>query len=420
MGNYVCDMSFYDEWSLVPATTGTAALMSMNGVAKNNDFEALNTTYGMDTISTQLLSRGYSQVNNLVNQPASRGFSELTSSDFFYFSQHGLPGKLLFYEGDTPSGGVGNTSEIVSSGAGDYSLSNLSPNALNRLRLALLSSCDTGANVNLDGASNGRANDNMAGRMYWLGAHNVVSFFHPVGANSVWLGTGTIWNNVFITNSLLGRSLNNAKGRADRYIFHDIFPENNLIIGANERHDLGDDSFSLCSNMALQSQTMQYRYSAMPYLSFSPTNSSSTSLILNLTTGIPASKKFTLPISKINNIDGEPWKAFDVYTDSIGGIYWYYAGTNTLHSYEPYTDNISLGLGESIVDGETALSVANTFLTQNGYDYSGYTLSTSNIYSKNYTVQYIKGNQKLVFHMQADSAGNVYILDFIAHGYSES
>ena len=135
------------------------------------------------------------------------------------------------------------------------------------------------------------------------------------------------------------------------------------------------------------------------------------------------SPKFNLPKDAIT--EGEApcaGNAFDVYIDEYGGIYWYYEGTNVLHSYEPYTENLKIGNG--IVDSVQAIDLANDFLEITGYDQvvNGYEDKISYDHSKDYTIEYSSttNNKKLVFHMQAEEGqssryGRVYITGFSAY-----
>ncbi|MBR3844348.1 MAG: hypothetical protein IKM39_02445, partial [Clostridia bacterium] len=162
-----------------------------------------------------------------------------------------------------------------------------------------------------------------------------------------------------------------------------------------------------------------YVYQDIPFLSL-PINNSDTSNVVYDGYGYPMDKIFSLPIDAVNDIASFGYSSnFDVYMDSYGGVYWFYEGTNILHSYEPFTENIKLG--ETIVNQEDALSLAYDFVDIVGYDVSDYSIRTSNQYSKNYTIQFYledDATEKLVFHMQSDDQGYVYINSFTAYNYN--
>ena len=115
-------------------------------------------------------------------------------------------------------------------------------------------------------------------------------------------------------------------------------------------------------------------------------------------------------------------ETFDVYMDSKGGTYWYYTGTDVLHSYEPYIEN--LDIGDYVVKQDKALLIANQFLSSVGYDITRYAIKSSNEESKNYKIEFYlddnnaNTNEKLVFHMQANESDQVYITYFASFNYN--
>ncbi len=389
---YGCDFNHYDEWTLIPVNKGTASFF---------DFDIdIDTTYGTETMSDMAEDiAGYSSASVSTNGMAIDGFQALQNSGLFYFSGHGQPGKLNFLDYNHNTNKNESLGDIVVSNDIlidylDRSLSSINVNDLAQLQLAFLSSCDTGRDPVTEAAQ--VVEDNMTGRLYQLGVHNIVSHYNNTGPDYA-----TAWDTSFMTELLLGRSLKVAKLRADNYLYDDyymelaetvqIFPYGNT----NERHDLGDESSILgfTANNALAKNN----YSSQVKI---PATTNKNALI---------NKELSLPR------DVFTYNSFEVYMDNFGGIYWYYAGTNVLHSYEPYTEDVKLG--NTVVNGTAAMQLANAFLTATQYDVTGYQIKTSNDCSKNYTIEFYKTNpnKKLVFHMQADESGEVYINNFAAY-----
>ncbi len=128
----------------------------------------------------------------------------------------------------------------------------------------------------------------------------------------------------------------------------------------------------------------------------------------------PVDKLFTLPRDAIEG-NAAPCEenTFDVYTDTSGGIYWYYSGTDVLHSYEPYTEDVKLG--NTVVDTIQAMGLVNNFLETTGYNVSDWRMKISNCYSKDYKIEFQEGRKKLVFHIQATESGSVRLNNFSAY-----
>lgn len=392
---YGCDFNHYDEWTLIPVNKGTASFF---------DFDIdIDTTYGTSVMHEYAQNLGYGvdavNINGTTNLTAAQGFSALQRSGLFYFSGHGLPGKLNFFTGtDVSSGNLVSSDALVETSL-DRSLDDLNNSGLSQLQLAVLSTCLTGRDP-ID-ETNGSIGVNMTGRLYQLGAHNVVSYF-----NETIPGYDLGWNSAFMTNVLLGRSLKTAKFRADNHLYDDYFrevvqgddeyPHGNL----NERHDLGDEN--LVPGFTISNALAKNNYDYMELPSTIDKN-----LLINVS--------LPLPRDAINERGGCVGNEFDVYMDAKGGVYWYYKTTNVLHSYEPYTDNLKLG--NTTVNGAEAIRIARSFLGEIGYSTSAYHIKTSNAYSKNYKVEFEHNEErkKLVFHMQADENGAVFINNFAAY-----
>ena len=417
---YICDFDYFDEWSLIPVTKGKATFFDFN-ITRG---ATLDTTLNSDVMHLQAKElAGYSADSVIrTNYFASTALSALQNSSLFIYEGHGSYSSLDFYDSLGNSTGKLCASEsLVDEEDWDFSLESLSDNSLSKLQLAVLSSCDSGGDaMNLEGEY---FDDNLTGRLYWLGAHNVISHFH-VTQNPY----AESWCSVFMTDLLLGRSLKTAKRRADHYIYDDdeykqeaidrLMP---VLGNVNERHDLGDESFrpgfTVDNTLARQS----YSYEEVPLLTYSvKEGSSATTAIYNSLTSTIEQKKFSLPVevfsTDLENVNGH---IFDVYMDTKGGIYWYYQGTNVLYSYEPYTEDIKSG--DFVVNQQDALELANGFVDVVGYDITDYSIRTSNEFSKDYTIEFYLPNdisEKLVFHMRADDLGNVYIESFTAYNYN--
>lgn len=402
--NYSCDFNYNDEWTLVPADQGTAYFYGFTEAAIN-----LDTTYGLTVIGSHF-NPYMKQIR--INKNAANGFSALQAGDLFYFSGHGYNNQLCFYE---PRTGEEDIISLLSTSGTTNALSLLEPNALARQRLVFLSSCLSG------GTSE---NDNMAGRLYQLGAHNVVSYNRTTtGGTADERGSDSVWNSIFMTTLMNGRTLGEAKERADGYLLWNYEkgtpddaqrPLGNLL----DRHDLGDDSYRTCFDMTTQATTKTYSYRTnFEYTHTTVYGNGNTSVALSGMPSITINKKYTLPIN-------HQQETFDVYVDSMGATYWYYAGTDVLHLFEPYTGNLELG--KTVVNPTTAMSTVTSFLQNSGYDTTGFVCETSNAYSKNFTVHYAyteqgssQPSERLIFHLQSDSQGNAYIKDFTAHHYGE-
>lgn len=394
---YSCDFAHYDEWTLIPTTKGAASFFDFH---ISND---INTTYGTDVMLdyAQELGYGLDLVNaeGTTNLSAREAFLALQRSSLFYFSGHGLPGRLLFFNQSKDSlGSIAVSDDLVASSL-DRSLDDLIVPRLSQLQLAVFSTCYTGKNPFDE--NNESLWLNMTGKVYQLGAHNVVSYFNET-TQPYDLG----WNSAFMTNVLLGRSLKTAKFRADNHIYDDYFMtfssyvQNNPYGNMNERHDLGDENAVLGFTIDNALAKNNYNYQAIP------ATIDKNSLV---------DMAMRLPKDAING-NAAPCESnvFDVYADEYGGVYWYYQGKNLLHSYEPYTENLKLG--NVNVNGAAAMFLAQRFLQEKGYAVANYDVITSNEFSKNYKIEFHSNieRKKLVFHMQADEEGEVHINSFSA------
>lgn len=415
---YLCDFSHEDEWTLIPVNKGTASFF---------DFDVdINTTFGTVTM-TDLASdiAGYSSATVITNGMAIDGFQALQNSGLFYFSGHGEPGLLNYMTKnentgeDESQGNIVVSNDLLEKWPG-YSLDSLNANALAGLQLAIFSSCDTGRDAILNGAY---LDENMTGKTYWLGAHNVISHFH-----FTFQPYDTRWLTPFMTHVLLGRSLKTAKQKADYNVYDTyMFTTNDdpeVYGNMNERHDLGDESYCPGFTPVYELAKRTYSYQDIPQLSYSVNQAASTTnRVYDKYAFGYAEKKFILP-NDLNRYlsNGEEYisKWYDVYMDSFGGVYWYNSGTDVLHSYEPYIDNLELG--EKVVDPDDAMSLAEMFLDVVGYDYTDYVVETSNEFSKEYTIMFYLPTditEKLIFHMQADDNGYAYITSFTAYHYNQ-
>ncbi len=414
---YTCNFSHEDEWTLIPVNKGTASFF---------DFDIdIDTTYGTETMTDVAEDiAGYSSATVSTNGTAIDGFQALQNSGLFYFSGHGEPGVLNFMTKNESNGKNQSQGNIVVSNdlledRPGYSLGSLNANDLAQLQLAVFSSCDTGRDAILDGAY---LDENMTGRTYWLGAHNVISHFHETTSPH-----DVRWLTPFMTHVLLGRSLKTAKQKADynvyddyRYTSDDPKPYGNM----NERHDLGDESYCPGFTHAYEIAKRMYSYQDIPQLSYSVNQASSTTnRVYDKYVFSYAEKKITLPNDLNRYVSGGEIyisKWYDVYVDSFGGVYWYDSGTDVLHSYEPYIENIELG--DEVVDPDEAMFLAESFLDATGYDFTNYAIETSNEFSKEYTIVFYLSTdttEKLIFHMQADDRGYVHITSFTAYNYNQ-
>ncbi len=405
---YTCDLNYDDEWTLIPVQKQRASFFDFN---ISGD---INTTYGTGVMRSQSQAlAGYTTASRYTNSQAARAFEHLKVTNMFYYSGHGSPGELNFYNANKVSqGDLVVANDLVENSDLDVSIETLTHNSLAQLQLAVLASCDTGRDAILNGRY---LDENMTGRLYWLGAHNVISHFHETIQPY-----DTMWLSAFMTDVLLGRTLKNAKQKADYNVYDDFRgdlykPYGNL----NERHDLGDESYRPGFTPAHALAQRTYGYNETPSLSLSlKPSASTTDVVYDNQTGSAMTIKFGLPKDPNQN-DSEESHIYDVYVDSYGGIYWYYTGTDTLHSYEPFTDKVELG--ETVVNPTSAMERAMAFLSAVGYDVSGCSIETSNQFSKNYTIVFDLDNnaaEKLVFHMQSDVSGEVHIISFTAYNYS--
>ena len=410
---YLCDFNFCDEWTLVPVQKQRASFFDFN----INTTDKVNTTYGTGIMRSQSqVLGGYSIASRYTNDIPGRALTCLKNTSLFYYSGHGKPGQLNFYDSNGVSrGNLVVSDALIEDEDLDVSIESLTSNSLAQLQLAVLSSCDTGRDALLNGVY---LDENMTGRLYWLGAHNVISHFHKTTQPY-----DITWTSAFMTSVLLGRTLKSAKQKADYNVYDDFRGDLNIPYGnLNERHDLGDDSYRAGFTPAHALAQRFYGYMDLPSLSFSLKESDSiTDVIYDEETQNTVTMKFALPKDSIQDqFSDEEQHIYDVYLDSYGGIYWYYTGTDTLHSYEPFTEK--LNLGESLVDPDDAMFWAEYFLNFLGYDVTEYAVETSNEYSKEYTILfYLPTNtaEKLVFHMQADEYGSTYITSFTAYDYNQ-
>ena len=400
---YTCDLDHYDEWTLIPVNKGEASFFDF-------DINDIDTTYGTETMTdiAETLG-GFSAANRITNGTADNGYQALQNDALFYYSGHGSPGKLNFMNTDENGQNYSQGDLIVSNDLRkiplDRSIGSLSSNSLAQSQLVILASCLSGADAVTE--SDETIDENMTGRLYWLGAHNVISYFHET-----YQDYDLAWNSAFMTEIMLGRSLKTAKMRADNHLYDDYFlerarPQYYPYGNTNERHDLGDEKFIPGLTIASAKAARGYTYQDFPS---------------SLSNG-GVEKKFALPKDSIvPNAAACANYEFDVYMDVFGGIYWYYANTNVLHSYEPYTEN--LNLGDVVVNQQEAMELATEFLSTTGYSVAGYQVKTSNAYSKDYTIEFHSPNnestspnamKKYIFHMQSDIYGRIYINSFSAY-----
>lgn len=401
---YSCDFIHYDEWTLIPATKGQAAFFDFN-----IDIDTTSGTGTMATLAEDIA--GSSSSIRETNGGASVGFQALQTSSLFYFSGHGEPGKLNFFQDYQVSSGNIVVADSLKQNSIDRSIESLVNPDFSQLQLAVLSCCEAGETVNT--VSVEFLPDNMSGRLYWIGAHNVISYFHETYQNY-----DVTWNSAFMTNVLLGRSLKTAKLRADNHLYDDyyndytesgIYPFGNM----NERHDLGNENYIPGFSVANALATRNYFYQDIPSLTLSTSAPRTATIIYNENNQM-VDKLFVLPKSSPYLDSNLREYEFDVYMDGYGGVYWYYKNTNILHSYEPYIEELKLG--DYVVDEYEAMDLAYWFLEETGYDITGYQVISSNAYSKDYTIEFSAPNcnKKLVFHMQSNGA-TVYITGFSAY-----
>ena len=405
---YACNLNHYDEWTLIPVNKGTASFF---------DFDIdIDTTYGTETMTDMASSiGGYGSATRITNSTIDGIDEIIKNSGLFYFAGHGEEGRLCFYTNRNVIDGHLVVSDELKNPdyPNDISMENWPFNSLAQSQLIVLNSCLSGADA-LDSAG-AVIDENMTGRLYWLGAHNVVSHYQLITSDD-----SDAWKSAFMTNVLLGRSLKTAKMRADNHMYDDYFvdvatgPLLRPFGNTNEHHDLGDETyipgFSVASALARQN----YVYQDFPMLTFEKCLGDSTGIIEE--NNVSVNNRFSLPKDAI--IDNSAFcngNTFDVYMDEYGGIYWYYEGTNVLHSYEPYTEELKLG--DVVVDPLEAMQLANEFLATTGYNVTGYQVKTSNEFSKNYSIEFHSPTErkKLVFHMQADIYGVAYINSFSAY-----
>ena len=415
---YSCNFEHFDEWTLIAVSKGQANFY---------DFDIdINTTYGTETMTdvAEALA-GYSSATRTTNSSVTNIDDVLQNSSLFYFSGHGKRGKLCFYTSEDVLQGDLIVCNNIREQTTDISMEDWNANSLAKSQLVVLSTCLSGGDATTETGST--VDENMAGRMYWLGAHNVVSSF-----NATTPGYDLAWNSAFMTGVLLGRSLRTAKMRADYHLYDDYFMDITSSIegvaygNVNERHDLGDESYvpGFTPDYAFTKESYDYNY--LPQLTLSTSIASYTNVVRKKNGNTIIYPKFNLPKDAIKQ-DNTPCldNEFDVYMDEHGGIYWYYEGTNILHSYEPYTEDLKIGNG--VVDSEEAMALATEFLREMEYNVNGYQVKTSNKHSKNYTIEFFKTKsennttKKLVFHMQAKEEeangvpGEVFITSFSAY-----
>ncbi len=260
---YGCDFNHYDEWTLIPVNKGIASFFDFEVTGEYS----IHTTYGTEVMHEYAQSLGYGvdavNINGTTNLTAAQGFLALQSSSLFYFSGHGKPGKLNFYKDHSISLGDIVVHNDLKETSLDCSIGDLTNPNFSQLQLAVLSTCLTGRDSVTE--SGQVVEDNMTGRLYQLGAHNVISYFHETSQPY-----DLAWNSAFMTEVLLGRSLKTAKLRADNHLYDDYnmeISELNQQIpygNMNERHDLGNENyipgFTVTNAMEKTTMSIVYRH----------------------------------------------------------------------------------------------------------------------------------------------------------------
>lgn len=119
---------------------------------------------------------------------------------------------------------------------------------------------------------------------------------------------------------------------------------------------------------------------------------------------------------------------FDAYSNVVGVLN--SDGTKTAYIFASPADAAQVDVITGLISpvGQPSAEL-NAGASQNLVpveDATGFICETSNEYSKNFTVEYTymtssdyEQNEQLVFHLQSDLQGNVYIKDFAAHHYGE-
>ncbi len=394
---YLCDFSHEDEWTLIPVSKDAASFFDFN-------YDGFNTTYGIETMKNLLQAiAGYNSFSDeFTNANVSVGANALQNNSMFLFNGHGEEGRVCFYnQQGNVQGNLVVSDSLKNPNYPDISIEDWLPNSLSKSQLVVLLSCLSGADA-INNA-NTSIDENMTGRLYQLGTHSIVSYHKLIETEYA-----SSWLSVFMTDIILGRSLKNGKLRADNHIYDDYYmnfqsPGQELqqypYGETNERHDLGDESFVPGFKAENEVNALNYSYKPMPSFVYE-----------NIENRIT-----TLPKDVSGMLAPYEGHKFDVYMDEHGGIYWCYENTSILHSYEPYTENLCLG--DFVVDTREAMQLAYSFLEEMEYDISGYRVSLSNMYSKDFTAVFYKPNTaiKLVFHMQADVSGQVHLNSFSAY-----
>lgn len=403
--SHTTNFSKEDDWTFMPAQKGAASLFCFSAEATGD----IDTTAYMPQARNILNGAGYSSTL-YTDASATTGFQKLQTSSIFLFSGHGHESLISFYDAG------GNASYISASdyyytsnsGASVYlptsKIDTLSSSAFNNLLICLFSSCLTGSN---------KETTNLVGLMYQMGAHNLISHI-----DTTQNGPDADWVSRFVLNLSVGRNLGEAKNRADQTLYEEY---TEYFGNLNERHDLGDQSLYLdyAAYGATTSST-----SAQTVL---PAASVETKRTFNILSATQDSQTMVIngseqTLTHFSTLSEDSFGiAYDVYLDDYRNMYTFYQGSNTLASYEPNT--ALWEVGETVVPTDAALSLAENFLNDFGYDTTGFVCTHSNDYATDFRVEYryyVNGeptSEKLVFYIQADSTGTPYVTSFMARDY---
>lgn len=395
LNTYTHNYSFGDEWSIIPAARGEASVYCFNYTSYNpttQKEETFNTTAGMNLLSAYMDDYN---TEVYVNSTATHGFNKLQTSPIFILSSHGAPSTMCFFQsnGAQTTIGVGNASAT-------HSINELALNSLAHQQLMLIQTCNTGRDD-----ENGWYN--LVGQSYRLGSHNLISNT----CNTV-IGPDSTWLLSFMSNLSVGRSIGYSKDRADEAVIEQY---EGKAGGIPQRHDLGDNSVYLLSYPTSSSSLARSAEKVYGESFQIETESVNDEQVIRINNQLQTLVKVGTSAPDVFG------KSYDIYRDENGGLYHLYAGSDILQSYQPYTDHVKLG--DTEVHPIKALTIAQSFLSDLGYDVSGFECETSNNFSKNYRIVYrykfnnIETSEKVVLYMQADENGDVYLTNLMAFDY---
>lgn len=211
-----------DYWTLEPVDKGDADIYAFS----NSGGYGIDTTTYIDQAANLTAQMGFSSYY-LTDYSAEFAYNYLPSDGIWYFTGHGYNSGVVFNSRVESSWQRSYIGAAGANTSASFHVNQFGKNALNKLNLAVFSSC-------YSGNDNGISNDecNLVGITYKRGAHFVIA--HP---QYTMTGADADWMIRFFTSLGNGNTIYTAMNDADNF----LYANHGAVYGnLNERHVIGD------------------------------------------------------------------------------------------------------------------------------------------------------------------------------------